>query len=68
LILHNPQNGSGYGVVRDDGSFKTMGLSFELGGVVDSVSPSTRENLVKNILRFSGVNLPPKDFSLLEPS
>ena len=45
-------------IANDAGDYKTIGASFEFGGLVDGVSPSTREELMKLYLDF---------FSLMPP-
>jgi hypothetical protein len=44
------------GVAYDGGSYRTVGTSFELGGLVDGTSPSTKEELLEEILEFFGVD------------
>jgi len=44
------------GVAYDAGSYRTVGTSFELGGLVDGSSPSTREELLEQILEYFGVD------------
>jgi hypothetical protein len=44
------------GVAYDGGSYRTVGTSFELGGLVDGSSPSTKEELLEEILEFFGLD------------
>ncbi len=44
------------GIAYDGGSYRTVGTSFELGGLVDGSSPSTKEELLIEILDFFGMN------------
>jgi hypothetical protein len=44
------------GIAYDGGSYRTVGTSFQLGGLVDSSSPSTKEELLEEILEFFGVD------------
>jgi hypothetical protein len=44
------------GIAYDGGSYRTVGTSFELGGLVDGTSPSTKEELLEEILEFFGVD------------
>ncbi len=44
------------GVANDaNAGYKTVGLSFELGGLVDASAPSTREALLDSIMHFFGI-------------
>jgi hypothetical protein len=56
-IFFNPANSRGYGVAREAGTKRTVALSFELGGLVDDVSPSIRANLIREILDFFGLDI-----------
>lgn len=40
------------GVAYDGGTYKTIGTSFELGGLVDAAPPSTKRQLITEILEF----------------
>jgi len=42
-------------VAYDAGIYKTIGSSFELGGLIDGSFPSTKDNLIKQILVFFDV-------------
>jgi hypothetical protein len=52
LIFQNLYPSYGCGVAYDAGNYKTVGVSFELAGLVDSDPPSTREDLVLAITAF----------------
>jgi hypothetical protein len=54
-IFTNPSDGAGCGVSNDGGVYRTVGLVFELGGLVDGTFPSTRANLVGKILMYFGL-------------
>ena len=54
-ILYNMSTQTGVAVAYDAGSYKTIGASFELGGLVDDTPPSTKTDLVKNYLTFFGI-------------
>jgi hypothetical protein len=58
LIFRDVNNYYNCGIARDAGSYKTVGLSFELGGLVDGTPPSTRSALLDSIMKFFGVNGP----------
>jgi hypothetical protein len=40
------------GVAHDGGTYKTVGVSFELGGLVDGLWPNLKKELVQRILTF----------------
>jgi agmatine deiminase len=43
-------------VAHDAGTYKTIGSSFELGGLVDGTFPSTKVYLIEKILDFFGIS------------
>ncbi len=47
-------------VAYDAGSYKTIGASFEFGGLTDGSSPSTKDELMTTYLEFLDVNLAPE--------
>jgi agmatine/peptidylarginine deiminase len=54
LVFHNPADGAGCGVANDAGSYRTVGLAFEFGGLVDGGPPATQASLLASILDFMG--------------
>jgi PKD repeat protein len=54
LILENTSPNYGTAVANDPGSYKTIGVSHEFGGLVDGNSPSTKEELFGAYLEFFG--------------
>ncbi len=58
-LLRNSSPVYGCGVAGDAGVYRTIGTSFELGGLVDGAAPSTRAALVGAIMDFFG--LAPED-------
>jgi hypothetical protein len=58
LIFKDDNNYYNCGVANDPGSYRTVGLSFELGGLVDGTPPSTRAALLDSIMKFFGI-MPP---------
>jgi hypothetical protein len=52
LIFNNANPFYGTAVAFDEGSYYTIGASFELGGLVDGVSASTKAELVEQYLSF----------------
>jgi hypothetical protein len=68
FIDHISPTGTGFLIFRDgdqmydcgvandaNAGYKTVGLSFELGGLVDASGPSTREALLDSIMHFFGI-------------
>lgn len=51
-IFHNTSPLYGCGVANDAGTWRTVGTSFELGGLVDGSTPSTKSELVARIMNF----------------
>jgi hypothetical protein len=54
-IFTNPSDGYGCGVAHDAGTYRTIAASYELGGLDDSTSPSTKEELVGRYLELFGL-------------
>jgi agmatine deiminase len=52
-ILHNPADGAGCGVAA--AAYRTVALSFEFGGLVDSLHPSTKLQLLESFLDHMNV-------------
>ena len=52
LIFHDTDNNYNCGVANDAGTYKTVGLSFELGGLVDAGAGNTRQDLLDSIMTF----------------
>nr|NQU93696.1 T9SS type A sorting domain-containing protein [Bacteroidota bacterium] len=55
-IFDNQSPLYGTGVAYDDGDYKTIGTSHEFGGLEDSSSPSTKEELMSAYLNFLGIS------------
>ncbi len=51
-------NSLGCAVAYDAGNYKTIGSSFEFGGLNDNTDPSTKVNLMKQYLEFFGLISP----------
>ncbi len=45
------------GIANDAGTYKTVGTSFEFGGLVDGTPPSTKAALADSIMQFFGLGL-----------
>jgi hypothetical protein len=56
-ILNNPDLSVGVSVAYDAGTYKTIGTSFEFGGLVDVQDPSTKSELIKRILYFFDIDI-----------
>jgi hypothetical protein len=52
LIFRNASNDKGCGIAANN---QTVGLSFELGGLVDTVLPSTKYVLIDSIMDYFGI-------------
>jgi len=52
LIFLDTDNNYGCGVAHNGSGYRTVGLSFELSSLVDSVSPSTRAVLLDSIIYY----------------
>jgi hypothetical protein len=44
------------GIAYDGGTYRTVGTSFEFGGLVDAAEPSTKRELLIQIMDFFGQN------------
>ncbi|UCG91820.1 MAG: T9SS type A sorting domain-containing protein, partial [candidate division WOR-3 bacterium] len=56
LIFHDGNDGYHCGVARDQGAYRTVGTSFELGLLDDGVPPSTRAALLDSIMHFFNIS------------
>ncbi|OPX17957.1 hypothetical protein BXT86_03635 [candidate division WOR-3 bacterium 4484_100] len=54
-------------VAYDQGTYRTVGSSFELGGLVDGTWPSTKSELIKQILIFFGILVGKEESSVSTP-
>ncbi len=52
LIFHDDNNNYNCGVANDAGTYRTVGLSFELGGLVDAGAGNNRQDLLDSIMNF----------------
>ncbi|TES94064.1 MAG: T9SS type A sorting domain-containing protein, partial [Candidatus Cloacimonadota bacterium] len=66
LIFRNSSPVYDCGVANDAGTYQTVGLSFEFGGLVDGSPPSTKEALADSIMRFFGAAVEEKPSSNLK--
>jgi hypothetical protein len=55
VILRDSDNAYDCGVAYDAGTYRTVGTSFELGGLIDGPGVSTRAALLDSIMHFFGV-------------
>ncbi len=56
VIFNNLSPSYGCAVAYDAGSYKTIGTSFEFGGLADGASRSTKDELMAGIIEFFGLN------------
>jgi len=59
LIFKNQSPEYGCAVAYDAGTYKTIGASFEFGGLANGVSPNTKKELMAQMLDFFGLNIVP---------
>jgi hypothetical protein len=59
LIFSNQSPSYGCAVAYDAGGYKTIGTSFEFGGLSDGTFPSTKKELMAKIIEFFGLNFVP---------
>jgi hypothetical protein len=59
LIFKNQTPDYGCAVAYDAGTYKTIGTSFEFGGLTDGSYPSTKEELMAKIIDFFGLAVIP---------
>ena len=58
LIFKNQNPAYGCAVSYDAGTYKTIGASFEFGGLTDGTYPSTKKNLMQKIIDFFNLVIP----------
>ena len=58
VIFRDVNNNYYCGIARSTATYRTVGLSFELGLLADGSPPSTREALLDSIMHFFGVPSP----------
>jgi hypothetical protein len=56
-ILRNYTMNHGVAVACEGNGYMTIGTAFEFGGLVDDVSPSTKEDLLLAMLEFFGIEI-----------
>jgi len=56
LIFTNPSDSRGCGVANEVRGYATVGCAFEFGGLVDGTSPSTKADLMSEILGLFGLS------------
>ncbi len=62
VIFKNQSPDYGCAVAYDAGTYKTIGASFEFGGLTDGSSPSTKQELMAKIIDFFGLAVIPVEF------
>ncbi|MBI5475667.1 MAG: M6 family metalloprotease domain-containing protein [Ignavibacteriales bacterium] len=58
-IFVNPSIGYNTAIAYDQGTYRTIGTSFEFGGLNDGASPSTKTELMTAIMGFFGITVNP---------
>ncbi len=56
-ILYNADINTGIGVANDAGTYKTIGTSFEFGGLVDGQNPNVKSELMRRFLDYFDVSI-----------
>ncbi len=59
MLFNNVSPAYGCAVAYDAGTYKTIGASFEFGGLADGSSPSTKDELMAEIINFFELNIVP---------
>ncbi|MCF8369068.1 MAG: hypothetical protein K9G76_08485 [Bacteroidales bacterium] len=68
LIFVNQSPSYGTGVIFDGGTYKTIGVSHEFGGLDNGVSPSTQTELMEKYLDYFGMFPEPPTNTILQVS
>ena len=66
LIFHDTDNNYNCGVANDAGTYKTVGLSFELGGLVDAGAGNSRLDLLDSIMDFFDITTGVEEITKLD--
>lgn len=66
LIFHDGNNNYNCGVANDAGTYKTVGLSFELGGLVDAGVGNSRKDLLDSIMTFFEITTEVEEITKLD--
>jgi len=66
LIFHDGNNNYNCGVANDAGNYKTVGLSFELGGLVDAGVGNSRQDLLDSIMTFFEISTGVEEITKLD--
>ncbi len=66
LIFHDVDNNYNCGVANDAGTYKTVGLSFELGGLVDAGVGNSRQDLLDSIMTFFEITTEVEEITKLD--
>lgn len=57
VIFQDGNNSYNCGVAYNAGTYRTIGVSFEFGSLVDGIAPSTKQILIDSIMKFFGIVL-----------
>ncbi len=63
MIFRNQSPDYGCAVAYDAGTYRTIGTSFEFGGLADGTSPSTKDELMEKILEFFSLQIIPVELT-----
>lgn len=66
LVFHDTNNNYNCGVANDAGTYKTVGLSFELGGLVDAGAGNSRHDLLDSIMNFFEITTDVEEITKLD--
>lgn len=55
-LFHEKTTGYSFAVAHEGEAYRTIGASFELGGLTDTLFPSVKSELTRQILHFFGIN------------
>ena len=63
MIFRNQSPDYGCAVAYDAGAYRTIGTSFEFGGLADGTSPSTKDELMEKIIDFFSLQIIPVELT-----
>lgn len=66
LVFHDTDNNYNCGVANDAGTYKTVGLAFELGGLVDAGAGNSRYDLLDSIMDFFEITTEVEEITKLD--
>jgi len=66
-LFHNQSPDYSCAVAYDEGTYRTIGASFEFGGLDDGISPSTKDILMQKYIEFFGLGTNPEPGFSINP-